>query len=85
MKLILTLTLSALVLAGCATAPEVQVPPVVKVEVQVPCKTEEPGAPTLRFAPPYTDIFEAVRDLLGDLEVSAAYENELRAALKSCK
>lgn len=85
MKILLTLILSAVVLVGCATAPEVKVPPVVKVEVQVPCKTEEPGAPTLRFAPPYTDVFEAVRDLMGDVEVTAAYENELRIALKSCK
>jgi hypothetical protein len=84
MKLIFTLILM-LALGGCVTAPTIQVPPVVKVEVQVPCKTEEPAAPTLRFTPPYTDVFEAVRDLMGDVEVTTAYENELRIALKSCK
>lgn len=43
-----------------------------------------PTAPEARYSPPYDNIFEAVRDLLGDRELAQAYENELRIALKSC-
>jgi hypothetical protein len=76
----------SLVLGGCVTAPQkITVPTEVKVLVPVACKTAEPAAPTTRYLPPYNTVFEAVRDLLGDREVTAAYENELRTALKSCK
>lgn len=67
---------------GCATT---NVPETVKVPIAVPCKVEEPNIPTYRFAPPYTSVFEATRDLLGDREVALAYQNELLVALKSCK
>ena len=76
------LIISAILLAGCDTMPKV---PEVKIPVAVPCKVEEPNQPTYRFSPPYTSVFEATRDLLGDREVALAYENELRTALKSCK
>ena len=81
----LTIIAGLLVLGGCATNPTVKVPTIVKVPVMVPCKVDDVAVPTLRFAPPYADVFEGVRDLLGDREVTAAYENELRTALKSCK
>lgn len=69
-------------LGGCATT---QVPTEVRIPVAVVCKTPEPNAPTYRFSPPYDNVFDAVRDLLGDREVALAYENELKAALASCK
>lgn len=71
----------SIALVGCATP---GTPEVVKVPVPVPCKVTEPVAPEPRYSPPYDNIFDAVRDLLGDRELSQAYENELRIALKSC-
>lgn len=69
-----------LVLGGCSTVPsEILVP------VPVKCLTPTPNVPTYRFSPPYTDIFQATRDLLGDREVSLAYEEELRVSLETCK
>jgi hypothetical protein len=70
-------------LGGCATFGTV--PEEVKIPIAVACKTEDPNVPTFRFNPPYDNIFDATRDLMGDREVALAYENELRAALKSCK
>lgn len=68
------------VLTGCSTVPkEVLVP------VPVLCKTVEPVQPDYRFVTPYENIFDATRDLLGDRVQSLAYEEELRAALRSCK
>lgn len=68
-----------MVISGCATAPEALIP------IAVPCKVTSPNVPTYRFAPPYGDIFDAVRDLLGDREVSLAYEEELRVAFSVCR
>jgi hypothetical protein len=68
-------------LTGCAHQSVQEV----KIPIAVPCKTEDPNLPTYRFAPPYSSVFEATRDLLGDRETALAYENELRTALKSCK
>ena len=79
-SLLALLALTALV--GCATN---QVPATINIPIAVPCKVEEPNAPTYRFTPPYTSVFEATRDLLGDREVALAYQNELLVALKSCK
>lgn len=76
------LLLIAVVLSGCATT---QGPKEVLVPIPVKCETPSPNEPTYRFAPPYENIFDAVRDLLGDKEVSTAYENELKIALQSCK
>ena len=82
MKLaILALTL-LVGLSGCATP---KAPSEVLVPIAVACKTPEPNTPTYRFSPPYENIFDAVRDLMGDREVALAYENELKAALASCK
>ena len=74
--------LGALAMTGCATT---QIPKTIEIPVPVPCKTPEPPAPTYKFVPPYSTPFEGARDLLGDRDVSMAYELELRAALKSCK
>lgn len=74
-----------MLLSACATTEPVIVTKEVKVPVPVPCKVEEPAAPDYRFSPPYENVFEAVRDLLGDREQSLAHEAELRAALRACK
>lgn len=84
MKLIIAVA-SLVLLSACATTEPTIVTKEVKVPVPVPCKTEEPASPPYRFAPPYDNVFDATRDLLGDRELSLAYENELRTALKSCK
>ena len=81
MKSLIAIAL-VLSLAGCASAPKTPDP---VIPIAVPCKTETPNAPTYRYTPPYTNVFDAVRDLLGDREVSQAYEKQLEAALKSCK
>jgi hypothetical protein len=67
-------------LSGCSTTG----PEVVKVPVPVPCQVTEPAQPEYRFAPPYPDVFDGVRDLLGDREVALAYEHALRTALRGC-
>lgn len=72
----------AVFFGGCATF---DAPKEVKIPVPVPCKAEEPAIPAYRFTPPYDSIFDATRDLMGDRELSLAYEIEQRAALKSCK
>lgn len=84
MKLVILLS-SVLLLGACATTEPTIVTKEVKIPVPVVCTTPEPNAPTLRYNPPYENIFDAVRDLLGDREVTTAYENELKTALKSCK
>jgi hypothetical protein len=76
------LLLSLVLLSGCAS---LKGPEVVKVPVAVACKVETPATPTYRYTPPYDNIFDAVRDLLGDRELSVAYEAELETALKACK
>lgn len=70
-----------LLLSGCAST----APRVVSVPIAVPCAVEIPAEPTLRFVPPYSDIFDAVRDLLGDRQVSLGYAEQLLAAVKACK
>lgn len=82
MKFALALIAASVLMVGCATT---KGPTEVLVPIPVKCETPDPNIPTYRFSPPYENIFDAVRDLLGDREVSAAYENELRVALKSCK
>lgn len=79
MKYLLLLTLA---LGGCATLDE-PVDPL--IPVRVPCKEEEPNQPTYRYTPPYDNVFDGVRDLLGDREIALAYENQLRTALRGCK
>lgn len=71
-----------LFLTGCVTVPKTTV---IEVPISIPCKAEEPDRPKFRFNPPYKNIFDATKDLMGDRELSIAYENELRVALQSCK
>ena len=71
--------LLCLFLSACGTTKYVQVP------IPVKCETPEPNEPTLRYSPPYDDIFSAVKDLLGDREAQSAHTTELKAALRSCK
>lgn len=66
-------------LAGCASEPTVVVP------VHSPCEVAEPPVPAYRFNPPYDSVFEGTTDLLGDRLQALAYEEELRAALRSCR
>jgi hypothetical protein len=76
----LVLALTLLFISGCATtSPRVDVP------IAVACKVETPKEPTYRYAPPYSSLFEAVRDMLGDRELALAYEEELRKSLKVCQ
>lgn len=74
----------ALIFAGCAHNQSKE-PEQVLVPIAVPCQTETPTSPSLKFSPPYSDIYQAVRDLLGDREILSGYQRELEAALKSCK
>ena len=78
-----------LVLSGCATTD-----PVIKVEIQrvevpipVPCKTEEPTKPDFNFdkLSENDDIFVKIRAMLADRKLHIGYEEQLSAALKSCK
>lgn len=78
----ITTMLMLVFLTGCTTIPKQTI---IEVPITVPCKAEEPDRPKFRFNPPYKNIFDATKDLLGDRELSIAYENELRVALQSCK
>lgn len=80
MKALLALSIAAL-MTGCASVK----PITADIPIAVACKTPDPEAPTYRFQPPYTTVFEGTRDLMGDREASLAYQIQLRAALKSCK
>jgi hypothetical protein len=74
------LAILSILLSGCATTKDV-----VNVPIPVKCQTPEPKQPDLRFSPPYPNVYDGVRDLIGDREVQLAYEEALRVALKSCK
>lgn len=79
----LLFSLGVVLFAGCSTAPKV--PHEVAIPVSIPCRIELPGAPDYRFQGQYENIFDAVKDLLGDREVSLAYEAQLREAIKACQ
>jgi len=80
----LAILVATVFLSGCATS-GVKIPETVNIPIAVPCATPDPAQPTYQYEPPYTSVFDAIRDLLGDRELSTAYEIEQRAALKSCK
>ena len=81
MKTVLLVSLIlSIILTGCATKPLERV----EIPIAVACHAEPVNKPTLRYSPPYTSLFEAIRDLLGDRVVSASYEGELEAAIKGC-
>lgn len=77
----IALLFSALIISGCAT----NAPKETALPIFVPCKVETPADPTYRYAPPYDSVYDAVRDLLGDVKVRDGYEGELKAAIRSCK
>ena len=81
MKYLIT-ALLVLFLTACGHNPPKPDP---LIPIATPCKTETPDKPTYRYQPPYDNVFDGVRDLLGDREVSLAYEKQLETALKSCK
>ena len=78
------LAICTLMLVGCATDQQTIVTREVKVPVRVACKVTTPPVPDYRFHPPYDNVFDGTRDLLGDRQLARAYENELRTALKAC-
>lgn len=83
------LLLAPVLIMGCATAPEPAVKVViqrVEVPVEIPCKAVMPATPGLNFGSlsPEQDIFEKVRALLADRQLSIAHSAELAAALNSC-
>lgn len=76
------LLLSPLLLVGCMATVPVEKD---RIPVPVPCKVEMPTKPEQRYAPPYDNIFDAVRDLLVDRELAESYQKELQVALQSCR
>lgn len=74
------------ILAGCATT-QPGAPVEVKVAVPVKCVADEPAVPTWAadLLEKGATVYEMVRALLADEKVARAYEDELRAALRSCK
>ena len=79
-KKLVSMFLLSILLVGCASQKDV-----VNVPSPVKCATPEPNRPDLRFSPPYPNVYDGVRDLVGDREVQLAYEEALRIALRSCK
>ncbi|MFE1574308.1 hypothetical protein ACFIQG_21295 [Comamonas odontotermitis] len=77
--------LSAMVLAGCATTPTVELQ---KVNIAVPVESREPmperpTMPTEQLAPG-ADTFELLRAALAEIDRREGYEIQLRAALVNC-
>ena len=79
-KKLVSVFLLSILLVGCASQKEV-----VNVPIPVKCATPEPAQPDLHFSPPYPNVYDGVRDLVGDRQVQLAYEEALRIALRSCK
>ena len=76
-----------LLLSGCACDPVVKIQTQeVMVPVSVPCKAVVPQKPDYNFDKATADqsIFDKTKALLADRKLSAGYEEELVAALKSC-
>lgn len=74
------LYLAVLLLAGCASQPQV-----VKVPVSIPCEVKIPQQPALSYKPgSYSTVYPIVRDLMVDRELMLGYEAELLASLKAC-
>ena len=80
-KIRMTVFFAAVFLSACTTAPKIDA----LIPIATPCKVETPAKPDYRYSPPYDSLFDAVRDLLGDRELSIAYETKLEASLKGCK
>ena len=88
MSRIAAVTLTTMLFAGCAAAP--QGPQIVEVGVPVRCKAETPPEPVLYTPGLPEPLPEGMLDtfmaaLLADTELLKAYSGQLLAALKSCK
>jgi len=80
------LLLCALSLAGCATAPRVDIQ-TVKVPVPVACREatpDRPSMPTEALAED-ADPFDLLRASLAEIDRREGYEVKLVAALENCK
>lgn len=80
------LLLSALALAGCATAPRVEVQ-TVKVPAPVACREatpDRPSMPTEALADD-ADPFDLLRASLAEIDRREGYEVKLVAALENCR
>lgn len=76
----------AMIVSGCCTNPT-KPPEVVKVPVAIPCPVAIPTPPAFQFdkLKPTDTIWDKVKVLLSDRQLSIAYELELTAALAACK
>ncbi|KAF1054971.1 MAG: hypothetical protein GAK34_00656 [Delftia tsuruhatensis] len=80
-----TLLLAVLALAGCGSAPRVEVQ-TVKVPVPVECREpvpDRPSMPTEALAED-ADPFELLRAALAEIDRREGYEIRLQAALMAC-
>lgn len=81
------LLLALLAAAGCASAPPVPEVSVVKVPVEVPCKTPAITRPAFAVdnVPLGLSVFEQMKALRAERLQRKAYELELEAALRACQ
>jgi hypothetical protein len=76
-----------LLLAGCASAPQVIEKPVeVQIPVPVPCKVPDTPAPAwpLASVPVSASDFDFFKAALAEIELRKGYEARLLAALGAC-
>lgn len=80
------LLLCVLSLAGCTTAPRVEVQ-TVKVPVPVACREATPDRPSMPTEALADDVdpFELLRASLAEIDRREGYEVKLVAALENCK
>lgn len=81
----LLVPLVLLALVGCETTPKV--PDKVLVPYAIPCQVSTPAVPSYMFGTLTADntIWDKVKVLLSDRQLSIAYELELEVALAACK
>jgi hypothetical protein len=80
--------LLCLLLAGCASAPQIIEKPVeVKVPVPVPCKAPDVPVPAwpLAAVTPSASDFDFYKAALAEIELRKGYEARLLAALSGCQ
>ena len=80
------LLLCALALAGCASAPRVEIQ-TIKVPVPVECREPTPARPSMptEALAEDADPFDLLRASLAEIDRREGYEVKLVAALESCK
>lgn len=90
-KILFSIVVASLFLVGCDTTPKV---PVIKTVIQrvevpipIPCKADIPELPDFNFdkLTENDTLFDKSKSLLADRQLHLSYEEELLAALKSCK